>query len=478
MTRWLRRLGLVASAALLAVLAVRIHDTQGGPPLEPWHLHAPDEPAAATIARMDWTAWLAAEARVFAEVESRVVAAVPRGSGGGLNRYDAAGATWPGRFAQDLNRSYVLTPEGAPRGAAVLVHGLTDARYSMRHIAERYRARGFVAVVPRMPAHGTVPAALAQADWADWLAATRLAVREARHRVGPAAPLHLVGYSNGGALVLLYALEALDDAALPAPQRLVLLSPMVGVSGFARFAGLAGWPALLPRFAKAAWLDRVPEYNPFKYNSFPVNGARQSWRVTQVLQRRLAAAARSGAIARLAPVLTFQSVLDSTVSTAAIVEALHARLPANGSTLVLIDLNRAAKLGPLLRPAQEAALERLLPPAPRRYGLVVLTNATPGGVAMVARSTIAGATTVEESPIAAAFPADVFSLSHVALPFPPWDGLYGSDPDPADDFGIRLGALAARGERGALVVALDALLRQSSNPFYADMLARIEAVIP
>jgi hypothetical protein len=39
--------------------------------------------------------------------------------------------------------------------------------------------------------------------------------------------------------------------------------------------------ALLPSFAKAAWLDIVPEFNPFKYNSFPVNGARQSWRVTQ-----------------------------------------------------------------------------------------------------------------------------------------------------------------------------------------------------
>ena len=45
--------------------------------------------------------------------------------------------------------------------------------------------------------------------WEDWLAATRLAVREARRRVGPSRPLHLVGFSNGGALALKYALDAL-----------------------------------------------------------------------------------------------------------------------------------------------------------------------------------------------------------------------------------------------------------------------------
>ena len=51
---------------------------------------------------------------------------------------------------------------------------------------------------------------------------------------------------------------------------------MIGITAFARFAGIAALPALLPAFAKAAWLGILPEFNPFKYNSFPVNGARQS----------------------------------------------------------------------------------------------------------------------------------------------------------------------------------------------------------
>jgi hypothetical protein len=45
---------------------------------------------------------------------------------------------------------------------------------------------------------------------------------------------------------------------------------------------------MLPAFAKAAWLGIVPEFNPFKYNSFPVNGAVQSYRLTVALQQQLA----------------------------------------------------------------------------------------------------------------------------------------------------------------------------------------------
>ena len=85
-----------------------------------------------------------------------------------------------------------------------------------------------------------------------WLAATRLAVREATRLTGNNVPLHLVGYSNGGALAMKYALDALEDPALRKPQQMILLSPMIGVTSFARFAGFAGLPALLPPFAKAA----------------------------------------------------------------------------------------------------------------------------------------------------------------------------------------------------------------------------------
>src|SRR6516162_3921053 len=143
-------------------------------------------------------------------------------------------------FSQDFNRSYVLEPDRVPAGAVVLLHGLTDSPYSQRHIARAYRDRGFVAIVIRLPAHGTVPAALTDVEWEDWSAATRLAVREARRRIVPSAPLHLVGFSNGGALAFKYALDAIGDPQQARPDRLVLISPMIGITRLARFAGLAG----------------------------------------------------------------------------------------------------------------------------------------------------------------------------------------------------------------------------------------------
>ena len=72
------------------------------------------------------------------------------------------------------------------------------------------------------------------------------------------------------------------------------------------------------------------------------------------------------------------------------------------------------------------------------------------------------------------WPAEIYSLSHVALPFPPQDPLYGSTPDSPGEYGLSLGMLTPRGERSVLVVSLDMLMRQSSNPFFDWMMGRVK----
>ena len=62
----------------------------------------------------------------------------------------------------------------------------------------------------------------------------------------------------------------------------------------------------------------------------------------------------------------------------------------------------------------------------------------------------------------------------MALPFPPSDSLYGSAPTSDEYFGAHLGAMAVRGERAALVVNGEALVRMSSNPFFPYLLRRID----
>jgi hypothetical protein len=58
------------------------------------------------------------------------------------NRYFDGSPLHAARFTRDWNRSYVLEPDGPPVGVVVLLHGLTDSPYSLRHVARHYRDRG------------------------------------------------------------------------------------------------------------------------------------------------------------------------------------------------------------------------------------------------------------------------------------------------------------------------------------------------
>jgi alpha-beta hydrolase superfamily lysophospholipase len=469
-----RRVLVLALSALVLLLAWRAYDALRAPHLERWHTFVPDEADAKQIAKLDWAAYLAAEKKLFEQVRTEVTDKLDPENQVGSNRYFSGSPIYPGRFAQDWNRSYLLAPEGTPVGAVVLLHGLTDSPYSLRHVARRYVQAGYVALAIRLPGHGTVPAGLSKVQWEQWMAATHLAVREARRLAPAPAPLHLVGFSNGGALAMKYALDALDDKSLARPERIVLFAPMIGITSMARFAGVFGWPAFFPAFDKAAWLGIVPEFNPFKYNSFPVNGARQSSLVARRLQAQIDRHAQEDNLKGLPPVLTFQSVVDFTVSTRAIVTALYAQLPKNGSELVLFDLNRHVKFGPLLRAGTDTMVSRLLPDAPRNFGTVVVTNASRTSDEVVARIVAAGSTEETVKPLGLAYPPGVFSLSHLAIPFPLSDPLYGLEPDTSEDYGANLGAMATRGERGTLIVSIDSLARMSSNPFFDYVMQRVE----
>lgn len=458
---------------VVVLLGIRIAGLSALPELEPWHRLVPQELEADELDASDWQTYVAAEAALFERLQRELIEPVTASGSARYSRYASDSPVYPGNLPRDWNRSFILPPQGPARGVVVLLHGLTDSPYSLRHIAQHLSEQGLLAVVPRMPGHGTVPAALTDAHWEQWLAATRLAVREARRQV-PDEPLYLLGYSNGGALALRYSLAALEDEQLAMPQRLVLISPMIGVTSYARYAGLAALPALLPAFAKSAWMNVLPEFNPFKYNSFPVHAARQTYELTHEVQSAFDAAEADGRLSRLPPVLAFQSLADSTVSTPAVVRHLFERLPANGSELVIFDINRSQAASSLLRADMSGLLETLLPPAQRDYDLTVVGVAQGGGRQVEARRIAAGEREALVTPLNVEYPSQLFSLSHVALPFPTDDPLYGSEPTSAEFYGVALGTLAPRGEHGVLVVGLDSLQRMTSNPFYAYLRERID----
>jgi len=280
-------------------------------------------------------------------------------------------------------------------------------------------------------------------------------------------PLTVVGYSNGGALAVKYALDALEEPALPCADRLVLISPMIGVSPLAGLARLVGALGVVPYFEKTKWLDVIPEYNPFKFNSFPTHAAVQTAVLTRTLHGQIDRLAADGRLGRMPPVLTFQSLVDATVDAQAVVTRFYDKLPRNGSELVVFDINRLAGLDAFMRPSDRELLNRLMQRRERTFRLTVMTNLNHASLDVVARSGDPGSSDVTETPTNLAWPPDTFSLSHIALPFSPDDPVYGRSPDESLGRIVRLGLLSPRGERAVLVAPIDVLMRVSSNPFYS-----------
>ena len=72
----------------------------------------------------------------------------------------------------------------------------------MRTIGQQLHGSGFHVVGLRIPGHGTAPSGLLKVTWQDFTAATRLAARHVREKIGPDKPLYFAGYSNGAALAV------------------------------------------------------------------------------------------------------------------------------------------------------------------------------------------------------------------------------------------------------------------------------------
>ena len=471
--RWFQRLVFALVFALLGLIVGGALNARWGlPDLKPWHRTDLDDFTAATLTgSFSFTDYLAREDQLFARVTA-LEGEIDAADRTPVNRYNTGSRSNPSQAGQNWNRSYETQPAGPLRGGALLLHGLTDSPYSMRAIAGVLRDQGIYSLSMRMPGHGTLPSGLVTAKWQDWLAAVRVGARHVRSRIPDDAPLILIGYSNGGALALKYTLEAMQGHDDPMPAKIILLSPMIGVTPAARLARWIGMLGVVPYFEKANWIDVIPEYNPFKYNSFPANAGLQTSLITRAIYADLDRVAESGQIAKMPPILTFQSIVDSTVSAAAVVNALYDRLPNNGSELLLFDVNHLSGIDVFVKPSDLETGERFLQAAPRAYRRVLITNASAGTREVEARVIDPGTGSVQRLPLAMAWPADVFSLTHVAVPFRADDPLYGAEPPETPASMVNLGRLSPRGEKGVLTVPTEVLMRLTWNPFFSAIAER------
>ena len=128
---------------------------------------------------------------------------------------------------------------------------------------------------------------------------------------------------------------------------MLLVSPAIELTRVAALAEVIDIFTVvpLPELDKARWQAIAPEFDPYKFNSFPVNASRQINRATRALQRSLEDAQRAGRLAQLPPVVTWQSVVDSTVGSTGVVDQVYARLRGPAHRLVMFDINRVPELG-------------------------------------------------------------------------------------------------------------------------------------
>ncbi len=472
--RLLRASAYSAAGALVVLVVVFIAYMERQPDLSVWHLTQLDEEFTAASGVATFADYLALEQRLFDQLDAQVYAKIADDERRLINRYNSNSLSDPTRWEPNWNRSFEL-PVETPKAGVLLLHGMSDSPYSLRSLGQRLHGAGALVLGLRVPGHGTAPSGLVEVTWQDMAAAVRLAMKHLAEQSGD-APLYIVGYSNGAALAVHYTLDALEDAALPKAERLVLLSPEIGVTPA---AALAVWQARIGHLLgleKLAWNAILPEYDPYKYGSFAVNAGDLVYRLTNRIQQQLNDLSGTEKLQGFPPLLAFSSVVDATVSTPALVHGLFERLPAGDHELVLFDINRTAEIEPIMKSDPIGLIRALQDDPDRAFAFTLVTNKDSEHRPVVARTAQPGDDAVKASDLGLSWPRDLYSLAHVALPFPPEDPLYGGQPTEQSP-GIHLGDSALRGERGVLQIPASDMLRLRWNPFYPYVEQRVLAFL-
>lgn len=442
-----------------------IHGVRSGPDLSTWHTIELDAEYSTDSRDVVQTFddYLRMEDTLFRELDEKIYANTESGLAYAVARYSDGSAADPRQRNPNWNRSYVLP--GKPDGDGVLlVHGMSDSPYSLRVLGQQLQKQGYWVIGLRLPGHGTAPAGLKSATWEDMADSVEIAMRGLKELVN-ARPVHIIGYSVGAALAVDYTLKMRDNQPGIIPASLVLISPAIGITPVAAYAGWLDNLARLPGMQKLAWQSTLPEFDPYKYNSFTNNAAFQTHRLTQSVASRIKALTVDQRLTSFPPTLVFLSAADATVSVDAVIDNLMSRLAPEQHELMLFDINRTSIHSTLLVKDPGPLTAQLFADNKLPFTFSLITNRHDETSAVEIRKKAAKSSQVDKTDLDLVWPIGLISLSHVALPFPPQDKLYGRS-EYSDENELHLGQMEVQGERGLLLFPSSWLLRVRYNPFY------------
>ncbi len=159
---------------------------------------------------------------------------------------------------------------------ALLVHGLFDSPFIMRDVGEQLKKQGILVRAILLPGHGTVPGALLNSTYQQWMQAITYGVHTLKQEVDK---LLLVGLSTGGGLSVYHALMNANIEAL------ILFSPAFKINSLIDFS--ANWHRCISwAWEKAKWGYIAPEEADYaKYTSFPYNSVYQVYQLIQAIKK-------------------------------------------------------------------------------------------------------------------------------------------------------------------------------------------------
>jgi alpha-beta hydrolase superfamily lysophospholipase len=447
---------------------------QRQPDLRPWHTASLEAEYSGPHDKRvtDYASYVALEDALFEELRREVYESGDAATMFRWSRFNQGGPQDPSTSQQAWNRSMEFEVE-SPVGGVLMLHGATDSPYSMHAVAELLRAEGWHVVIPRYPGHGTAPVGLTTFDWEDLAHVADLAATYLRERIGPDKPLIAVGYSTGAALAAEHALGILEGEDREPIDRIIMLSPALGVTPIAALAKTQVRVAKLLGIPKLAWMSVQPEYDPYRYNSFSVHAGDQVHQLVSAVNQRLGRLAdQTGRVAGMPPVLSFMSIVDATVSVRAVVDFHNRLADGEGHELVLFDVDRTQETEEFLSSSDLSILDELPPLEDRPYSLTVIANRDETTDELAAWDEVPAREGAAAIALGVAWPPGVYSLTHVAIPFRTGDANYGLTPG-GDSDKPSLGNLQLRGERGLFVISGDDRMRMQSNPFFDYMGERI-----
>ena len=151
----------------------------------------------------------------------------------------------------------------------LLIHGFLDTPFAMKDLGEYFRSKCFLVRSILLPGHGTKPEDLLNVKLEEWLAIVEYGINSLKKDVDE---VYVLGLSAGGALAFHYGLNP-GDLKL---NGIAAISPSIAISPLAVFAKVVGL------FKKWKRIEKDQDY--VKYESYPMNGVHQIFRLTEKLR--------------------------------------------------------------------------------------------------------------------------------------------------------------------------------------------------